>query len=77
MSKRIIAMMILITTTMMGDIKMTDEGCKMMFENISKYHDAHKKYFNNTKDNKFKKRFKEMKAFYNKHCIYRERLSLK
>ena len=77
MSKRIIAMMILMITMLQADITLTDEGCKMIFENISKYHDAHQEQFNNTKDNKFKKRFKEMKAFYNKHCIYRERLSLK
>jgi len=68
MNKEIIAIMILITVATMADIEMTDEGCKMIFNRISKYHDKHQK----SSDNKFKKEFQKMKSFYNRNCLYKK-----
>jgi len=77
-----ITIMILITivaTMAKADIKLTDEGCQMLFDKISKYHDKHQEAFINKKaselDKKIKKDFKTMKSFYNKNCIYREKMT--
>jgi len=59
------------TVTIMADIKMTDYGCKTLFNKITSYHNKNINDFLKKGDNPSKRKFKEMKSFYNKHCLIR------